>query len=117
MVFWEESLLPIDAIRMLNDNFDAVFTPSVVVANSLINSGLSIPVRNVGLAPDLARFRQLSAERKSFNSGVGRPFTFLHVSSCFPRKGVDVLLAAYAQSFRNTDPVRLVIKGFPKPPQ
>ena len=43
------------------------------------------------------------------------PFVFLHVSSCFPRKGVDELSAAYTKVFRRSDPVRLVIKGFPNP--
>jgi glycosyltransferase involved in cell wall biosynthesis len=37
------------------------------------------------------------------------------VSSCFPRKGVDVLLAAWAKAFTRRDPVRLVIKTFPNP--
>jgi glycosyltransferase involved in cell wall biosynthesis len=115
MVFWEESLVPFDTIRLLNRNFDAVFAPSSAVADALINSGLSLPVRIVGVAPDITSFLRLGAERKPFSSGMGRPLTFLHVSSCFPRKGVDVLLAAYARAFRKGDPVRLVIKGFPNP--
>jgi FkbM family methyltransferase len=112
---WEESLLPIDFVRVLNKNFDAVFAPSTYVACVLINSGLSIPVRVVGQAPDLTHFRRLRTERKPSSFGAKRAFTFLHVSSCFPRKGVDVLLAAYAKAFRQSDPVRLVIKGFPNP--
>ena len=40
---------------------------------------------------------------------------FLHVSSCFPRKGIDVLLSAYGEAFRRDDPVRLIIKTFPSP--
>ncbi|MDP4028809.1 MAG: glycosyltransferase [Gallionella sp.] len=42
-------------------------------------------------------------------------FRFLHVSSCFPRKGVDALLAAYGKAFRATEDVALVIKTFPNP--
>src|ERR1700710_552144 len=45
----------------------------------------------------------------------GTPLGFLHVSSCFPRKGVDVLLRAWAASFTAADPVRLLIKSFPNP--
>jgi glycosyltransferase involved in cell wall biosynthesis len=44
-----------------------------------------------------------------------RGFRFLHVSSCFPRKGVDVLLRAYGKAFRNSEDVTLVIKTFPNP--
>jgi FkbM family methyltransferase len=114
-VFWEECLLPADTIRVLNNGFDAVLAPSAHVADALINSGLSVPVRIVGVAPDLTVLQRLGTERKSFGFDTGRLFTFLHVSSCFPRKGVDVLLAAYAIAFRKGDPVRLVIKGFPNP--
>ena len=42
-------------------------------------------------------------------------FSFLHVSSCLQRKGVDVLLAGFVRAFRRGDPVRLVIKGYPNP--
>jgi glycosyltransferase involved in cell wall biosynthesis len=115
LVFWEESLLPLETVRVLNGGFDAVFAPSVQVADILINSGVSIPLRTVGLAPDLTPFLRLGDERTPFDISAGRPFTFLHISSCFPRKGVDVLLAAYANVFSKADPVRLVIKGFPSP--
>src|SRR5581483_9302340 len=71
--------------------------------------GVSVPVRIVGFAPDLTGFDR----PRPVESGPHQPFTFLHVSSCFPRKGVDLLLTAFAKAFRCSDPVRLVIKGFP----
>jgi hypothetical protein len=40
---------------------------------------------------------------------------FLHVSSCFPRKGADVLVRAFASGFSARDPIELVIKTFPNP--
>ncbi len=109
MVFWEESLLPLETVAALNRDFNGVLAPSASTAKALIDSGVSVPVRIVGFAPDLAGFDQL----RSVESRPHRPFTFLHVSSCFPRKGVDLLLAAFAKAFRSTDAVRLVIKGFP----
>jgi glycosyltransferase involved in cell wall biosynthesis len=115
MVFWEESLLPAATIRALNDHFDALLAPSNQVAKALIDSGLSIPVRVVGFAPELEAFYRLGTERDARGRDIGQPVTFLHVSSCFPRKGVDVLLSAYAKAFRNGESVRLVIKGFPNP--
>ena len=42
-------------------------------------------------------------------------FRFLHISSGFPRKGVDVLLRAYFDSFTGADDVSLVLKTFPNP--
>ena len=40
-------------------------------------------------------------------------FRFLHISSGFPRKGLDVLLAAWGAAFCHNDPVMLVVKTFP----
>jgi FkbM family methyltransferase len=110
--FWEESVVPLDTIKDLNAHFKAVLAPSCFVAKTLIDSGLSIPVRMVGFTPRLDAFRDIANRRRAAPS---RPFTFLHISSGFPRKGVDVLLEAYRRAFRRHDPVRLVIKVFPNP--
>lgn len=115
LFFWEESLIPEDTVRVLNGGFDAVFAPSVAVAKALLDSGVSIPVHMVGQAPNLSAFSKIASNRVSGSYQDSQKFTFLHISSCFPRKGVDVLLAAYAKAFRRHDPVRLVIKGFPNP--
>jgi len=113
LIPWEESLLPAEMVQVLNQDFTAILAPSAFVAKVLVDSGVAIPVRNVGQAPDLERFRKVGIARDDSNSRAGRPFTFLHVSSCFPRKGVDALLAAYIKAFRKDDRVRLVIKSFP----
>jgi FkbM family methyltransferase len=110
--FWEESVIPLATITGLNANFHAVLAPTEFVAKALIDSGLSIPVRLIGFAPRLQAFETLASARKPAG---GRPFTFLHVSSGFPRKGIDVLLVAYGRAFRRADQVRLVIKVFPNP--
>ncbi len=110
--FWEESLVPADTVAALEAGFDAVLAPSRFVARALIDSGLRLPVRTVGFAPPLGAYAALAAMPER---GHARPFTFLHVSSAFPRKGVDVLLAAWAVAFRAEDPVKLVIKTFPNP--
>ncbi len=111
MFFWEESLVPAATIATLNATFRGILAPSQFVAKVLVDSGLSIPVRTIGYAPVLDELHEPLHQRPR----QGRAFTFLHVSSCFPRKGVDLLLAAYAKSFRRDDNVRLVIKGFPNP--
>ena len=110
LLFWEESLLPEAMVATLNADFGAVFAPSRSVAKALVDSGVSVPVLNVGQAPDLSAFAALDPDRDRKG-----PFTFLHVSSAFPRKGLDVLLAAWARSFTTADGVRLVIKTFPNP--
>ncbi len=112
MLFWEESLLPAATIELLGRHFDAVVAPTSYVRDALVESGLAIPVRVIPPAVRLDRFAALHYDRSTRPSPVHR---FLHVSSCFPRKGVDVLLRAWAAAFRAGDPVRLVIKGFPNP--
>lgn len=107
MVFWEESLLPAQTVAQLEAGFDAVLAPSAFVAKALRDSGLRLPVLTVGHAPPLPG---LSPPR-----AAGRPFSFLHVSSGFPRKGLDILLAAWADAFAAGGDVRLLVKTFPNP--
>ncbi len=116
MVFWEESLLPLSVVKTINSGFRTILAPSSFVAAALINSGVAVPVAMTGYVPRLDAYTRLGAERAMIGERrAEESITFLHVSSCFPRKGVDVLLAAYVRAFRSSDPVRLVIKGFPNP--
>ena len=110
--FWEESVIPLETITCLNTNFQAVLAATVFVKKTLIDSGLSVPVRVVSFAPQLEAYEALAS---AIRPARARAFTFLHVSSGFPRKGVDVLLAAYGRAFEITDDVHLVIKVFPNP--
>lgn len=113
LFFWEESLVPAATVETLNAEFGGVLAPSRSVAKALVDSGVEVPVRVLGHTPCLDRFRPLQDERAGLRAAG--PFTFLHISSGFPRKGVDVLLTAYAATFRRADPVTLVIKCFPNP--
>ena len=114
---WEENLVPLEMVRLLNEKFHGILVQTHFVRKALIDSGVRLPIRVMGCALDLDAYAALGAERCARSSlkqpTKAAPFVFLHVSSCFPRKGVNALLAAYAKSFRCTDPVRLVIKGFP----
>ena len=110
LFFWEESLIKADTVAVLNTSFDAVFAPSQAVAKALVDSGVAKPVLNLGQVPELSRFAELNLGRES-----SEPFSFLHVSSAFPRKGLDVLLAAWVRAFSASDNVKLVVKTFPNP--
>lgn len=52
MVACEETLIPEAMVSVLNAQFDAVFVPSRYVAKALVDSGVSVPVLNVGPVPD-----------------------------------------------------------------
>ncbi|WP_404471164.1 glycosyltransferase [Vreelandella venusta] len=119
---WEESVFPHEHAQAFNARLSAVSTMSRYVSRVLADSGvkLPLPVTGVGtdhltdIEPDSKAIAQwLPAPTAEATSS--KPLTFLHVSSCFPRKGVDVLLAAWGQAFTQADNVQLVIKTFPNP--
>jgi glycosyltransferase involved in cell wall biosynthesis len=118
---WEESELPASTVLSINTYAHAVTTMSSYVTRVLLNSGVRVPVATVGLGADhRANTRaKLSNEvlfRETARSiGKDGDLCFLHISSGFPRKGIDVLLDAFATAFNNTDSVKLIIKTFPNP--
>lgn len=110
-IAWEESRLSPDWVASFNTSLDAVAVPTNFVRKVLIDAGVTLPIRVSGHGID----HILNVEPEPGPEPLGKGFKFLHVSSCFPRKGPDVLLAAYAQAFRASDDVTLVIKTFPNP--
>jgi glycosyltransferase involved in cell wall biosynthesis len=109
---WEESRAPQSMVDEFNRHLDGIGVMSNFVGEVLRDSGVDVPVRVVGngvetpdptatlTVPELERLRK---------------FRFLHISSAFPRKGVDVLLKAYFSEFDGTDDVTLILKTFPNP--
>jgi len=106
---WEESEFPKNWINDFNLYLQGITVMSSQVKKILIDNGLRIPVKVSGLgidhldSTDTAEFINLQAKR----------FKFLHISSCFPRKGIDLLLDAYCANFKINDDVSLIIKTFP----
>ena len=97
-------------MREFNATLDLVTVLSGYVMKVLRDNGVHVPIHvtSAGVVPLLAA-DDVAAPMQPDD----RPFRFLHVSSCFPRKGVDVLLAAWGAAFTQDDPVELVIKTFP----
>jgi glycosyltransferase involved in cell wall biosynthesis len=107
--FWEESALPATWVDDFNRHLDAICAPSAFVRKILIDAGVHVPIRVIGSGID----HTCRTPRDSYPGEVGRRFRFLHVSSGFPRKAIDVLLEAYACTFTDRDDVSLVVKTFP----
>ena len=115
---WEEGVVPRHIVETFNNHYAGVLALSASVMKSLIDSGLILPIRVVGCCPDLSQLSVIGARAAA--GGRARhsqenPFTFLHVSSCLPRKGADVLIKAFVSAFKKSDPVRLIIKSHPNP--
>ena len=106
--FWEESEVPREWIEAMNRHLDALTVATHFVKKTLIDVGVSVPIHVVGAGVN----HILRYQRNRYAGNLGGGFRFLHVSSCFPRKGVDLLLEAFASTFSDQENVSLVIKTF-----
>lgn len=109
---WEESRIPGWMAADFNAHLDGIGAMSTFVADVLRDSGVDVPIAVVGNGVDRPDpDARVNAQELDGLRGV----TFLHISSAFPRKGVDVLLDAYFAAFDGSDDVSLVLKTFPNP--
>jgi glycosyltransferase involved in cell wall biosynthesis len=106
---WEESRIPQGMVSDFNRYLDGVGVMSSFVRDVLRDSGVNIPIRVVGIGVDP---HELGATKRESETRGLRSCTFLHVSSAFPRKGVDVLLGAFFAAFDGDSDVSLVLKTF-----
>ncbi len=107
---WEETGFPTRYVNAFNRKLDAITVLSTFVEKVLRDNGVRIPISVTGGGVD--HLLQVAPQAPS-NKFKG--YRLLHLSSCFPRKGVDALLAAYGRAFRAHDDITLVIKTFPNP--
>ncbi|HFT6599387.1 TPA: glycosyltransferase [Klebsiella oxytoca] len=108
---WEETGFPQPWIHEFNRELDGVLCTSEHVRKVLIDNGLSVPAFVVGNGCD----HWLNTPAKPLNRAAEGMFRFLHVSSCFPRKGVQAMLQAWGRAFTRRDNVSLTIKTFNNP--
>ena len=108
---WEESAFPSEWVESFNTALQGMTVTSRHVKKIMIDNGVMVPIMVTGNGVN-------HWERIQPDAGIridGRSFRFLHVSSCFPRKGVDKMLEAYGRAFSSDDDVTLVVKTFPNP--
>ncbi len=108
---WEESVFPKDFVDDFNQNLDGIIAVSNYTKKVLQTNGVQVPIKVIPNSVD----HILNIKSKKINIKSKKSFKFLHISSCFPRKGVDILLKAYTQAFTQNDDVTLIIKTFPNP--
>jgi glycosyltransferase involved in cell wall biosynthesis len=106
---WEESAFPEEYVQNFNSYLDGITVNSSYVKKILIDNGVSIPVYITSLGAD----HVLKVTPQEYNGCTGKGFKFLHISSGFPRKGIDILLKAYLKTFSSKHDVTLIIKTFP----
>lgn len=108
---WEETGFPHAWVEKFNRHLQGITVMSEHVRKLLIDNGVSLPIEVCGLGTE----HLLTPEGESVSLPPLKAYRFLHVSSCFPRKGLEELLDAYGRAFTADDPVSLIIKTFPNP--
>ncbi|MBE9395951.1 glycosyltransferase [Pontibacterium sp. N1Y112] len=109
---WEESVLPWNYITNFNQHLQFATTMSDYVTKTMIDNGTNIPLYTTGIGADHILGAQPDPTQLP---EITHGLRLLHISSCFPRKGIDCLLSAYADAFSADDDVTLIIKTFPNP--
>lgn len=108
---WEETGVPLAFTRDMTAHLQGLLVTAPHVKKLFEDAGVGVPVHVVGNGVD-----HLDVPSAPLPAPLPQAeFTCLHVSSCFPRKGADVLLASFAEAFGSADDVQLVIKTFPNP--
>ncbi len=108
---WEESEFPQQFVDEFNSNLQGISVMSEQVKKCLIDNGVYLPIKVTGLGVDhLSQIASIDNFKLKANK-----FKILHISSCFPRKGIDILLQAFANTFTSRDDVSLIIKTFDNP--
>jgi len=111
---WEVGAPPRMWVHAVRERVDRVWVPSAYVRDGYVEAGM--PPGIVDVVPngvDLERFAPAPDEpRRQLHGGERPGCTFLFVGGTIWRKGIDVLLAAWARAFGPGDDVRLVVKDF-----
>lgn len=108
---WEETAMPNAFAQSFNEYLRFITVTSQHCKKTLIDNGIDLPIAVVGNGVD--HWDRIVADANYI--APGKTTKILHVSSCFPRKGADVLLSAFGKAFSKTDDVSLIIKTFENP--
>jgi glycosyltransferase involved in cell wall biosynthesis len=106
---WEFGEIPTAWVDEIRRGVDEVWAPSEHARNAYLASGIAPElVHVVPNGVDLDRFRP-DGPRRALPTGKGTVFLF--VGGTVYRKGIDVLLTAFARAFTAADDVALVVKA------
>jgi len=105
---WEFGSIPKEWVQPMSESVDEVWAPSRYVRDCYIASG--IPTDRVYVVPNGVDTKRFHPGAAAYPLRTQKTFKFLFVGGTIKRKGIDVLLDAYASAFSYRDDVCLVIK-------
>jgi glycosyltransferase involved in cell wall biosynthesis len=106
---WEFGKIPEDWVRPIQEGVDEVWVPSTYVKQCYVDSG--IDADRVQVIPNGVRTDVFHPNAAPLKLDTDKTFKFLFVGGTIYRKGIDILLKVYRQTFTPDDDVCLVIKG------
>jgi glycosyltransferase involved in cell wall biosynthesis len=105
---WEFTSIPGEWFDLLENQADEVWVPSWFVWRCFVDSGIS--PHKVHVVPHGVNPKNFNPLAKATRLHTSKSFKFIFVGGTIWRKGIDILLDAYARAFRRADDVSLVIK-------
>jgi len=107
IVPWEFGAVPRIWVHEIERNVDELWVPSDFVRRVFIRAGVS--EHRVQVIPNGFDAKVLTPDGPSARPTGCRRFVFLFVGGAIARKGIDLLLQAYAQAFEAGDDVTLAV--------
>ncbi|HEX4521683.1 MAG TPA: glycosyltransferase family 4 protein [Gaiellaceae bacterium] len=107
---WEFGTVPESWAESIRMNVDEVWAPSEYVRRAYIDSGVAEEL--VHVVPNGVDLERFTPDGPAWELPDARGTVFLFVGGTIARKGIDILLQAYAREFSADDDVTLVLKGF-----
>ncbi len=105
---WEYGSIPVAWVGQINRNVDQLWVPSSFVRDCYIKGG--VVADKVKVVPNGVAVERFNPQAAPLELPTSKGFRFLFVGGTIHRKGIDLLLAAYADAFTAADDVCLVIK-------
>lgn len=105
---WEFGSIPKEWVGPMTTNVDEIWVPSSFVRDCYLRSG--IPADRVHVVPNGVDVDKFHPAAPAYPLQSRKRFKFLFVGGTISRKGIDILLDAYARTFTADDDVCLVIK-------
>ncbi len=106
---WEFGRIPRAWVEPIQTKVDEVWVPSEYARRCYIDSGID-PDR-VYVIPNGVDIERFHPEAEPAKLPTKKTFKFLFVGGTIYRKGIDILLETYRETFTSEDDVCLVIKG------
>ena len=105
---WEFGGLPAEWVDPMRDQVDEIWVPSRWVRDCYVRSG--VPADKVVVIPNGVDLNVYRPDGPRYPLNTRKSFKFLFVGGPIMRKGIDVLLQTYADTFSDHDDVCLVLK-------